>query len=201
MSTEVRKEVRVHMKETSDVVQYNENGAKEMGKQAMSSALSTVTDTVRSGVAKSQDVLLEGLDVTQELLKDQQKRPAKKLKKAQKRARKDVKNLQGSVKSGLSQTQDMLLSGLSTTQDALDKNTRRASKSLKMAQKNLKNTRNSMQSRLERRGRKRQRAKIVFRLGLLSGFVLVILYTPWPGSEIRHQLVELWNGFSSSEVQ
>ena len=53
------------MNKATDVVQHNVNGAKEIGKRAMSSALSTVTDTVRSGVEKTQDVLLEGLDVTQ----------------------------------------------------------------------------------------------------------------------------------------
>ena len=136
------------MKKTSDVIQDNANGAMDMGRQAVSSALSTVTDTVRSGVAKTQDVLLEGLDVTQELLKDQQKRSAKKFKRAQ---------------------------------------------------KNFQDTRNSMQSSLEKRSRRRQRAKFVFRLGLLSGLVLVVLYSPWSGQEIRSRLVEVWNGFSPSE--
>ena len=107
--------------------------------------------------------------------------------------------MQGTIQSGLSQTQDMLLTGVSTTQDALDKNTRRASKRLKEVQKNMMSTRNSMQSLFERRARRRRRARIIFRLGLLSGFVTVLLYTPWPGSEIRHQLVELWNGFFQSQ--
>jgi len=189
------------MNKTSTVVEYNVNGAKAVGKHAMDSALSNVRDTVRSGVAKTQDVLLEGLDVTQELLKGQQKRSAKKLKKAQKRARKNVKNVQRTVQSGLSQTQDMLLTGLSTAQDAIGQNTTRASRGLKKAQKNFTSTRNSRQSMLESRARRRQRAKMIFRLGLLLGFVLVLLHTPWSGSEIRRQLLELWNGFSQPQEQ
>jgi hypothetical protein len=56
-----------------------------------------------------------------------------------------------------------------------------------------------MQSSLEKRARRRQRAKFVFRLGLLSGLVLVVLYSPWSGQEIRSRLVEIWNGFFPSE--
>jgi hypothetical protein len=188
------------MDKTSAVVEYNVNGAKAVGKQAVNSALSTVKDSVLTSVTKAQGAL-QGLDVTQDLFKGQQKRSAKKVKKAQKKASKNVKNLQGAVQSGLSQTQDMLLAGLSTTQDAIDKNTKLASKSLKKAQKNITGTRNSLQKTLEKRARRRQRARTIFRLGILSGFVLVLLYTPWPGSEIRRQLLELWNGFFSSQEQ
>ena len=35
------------MEKTADIVQYNANDAKEIGRQAVNSALSTVTDTVR----------------------------------------------------------------------------------------------------------------------------------------------------------
>ena len=105
------------------------------------------------------------------------------------------------MQAGLSQTQDVLLTGMGATQDVLGKSAQRASKGLKEAQKNIKVTQNPIQSRFERRARNRKRARMVFRLGLLSGFAMVLLYTPWPGSEIRHQLVELWNGlFQSQEL-
>ena len=35
---------------------------------------------------------------------------------------------------------------------------------------------------------------MVFRLGILAGIVLVLLYAPWPGSETRQRLVEFWQG-------
>jgi len=98
------------------------------------------------------------------------------------------------MQSGLSQTQDVLLTGIGATQDVLGKSTKRAAKGLKEAQKNLKDTQHSLQSQLERRARRRKRAKTVFRLGLLSGFIVMLLYTPWPGSETRRQLVEFWQG-------
>ena len=98
------------------------------------------------------------------------------------------------MQSGLSQTQEVLLTGIGATQDVLGKSTKRAAIGLKEAQKNLKDTQQSLQSQLERRARRRKRAKTVFRLGLLSGFIGMLLYTPWPGSETRRQLVEFWQG-------
>src|SRR5207249_12204094 len=110
----------------------------------------------------------------------------------------DLKNLQGTLQdtmqSGLSQTQDVLLTGIGATQDVLGKSTKRAAKGLKEAQKNLKDTQHSLQYQLERRARRRKRAKTVFRLGLLSGFIVMLLYTPCPGSETRRQLIEFWQG-------
>jgi hypothetical protein len=143
--------------------------------------------------------MLVGLGATQELIRDRQKRSAKNLKKAQKRVRKNLKNMQGTVQTGVSNTQDVLLSGLGAAQDILEKNTRRANKNLKKAQRNLKDRRNSLQSRLGRRMRRRKRTRIMFSLGLLTGIVLVLLYTPWPGAETRHQLAEFWQDLFPQE--
>jgi len=131
------------MKKTSDVSQYNGVDAMEMAKQAAKSTVSTVQNTVQSGLAKAQDVLLTGLGVAQ---------------------------------------------------DVLEQNTRRASKGLKKAQRNVRDTRNSLQSQLERRARRRKRTRTMFRMGLLTGFVVMLFYAPWPGSETRRQLVAFWQG-------
>jgi nucleoid DNA-binding protein len=189
------------MKKTSDVFQYNGVDAKEMAKQAAKSTVSTVQNTVQSGLAKAQDAVLVGLGATQELLKDRQKRSAKNLKKAQKKIRKNLKNVQGTVRTGVSNTQDVLLSGFGVAQDVLEQNTKRASKSLKKAQMNLKDTRASLQSQLERRARRRKRTRTMFRMGLLTGFVLVLFYAPWPGSETRSQLAAFWQGLFPRQHQ
>ena len=80
--------------------------------------------------------------------------------------------------------------GLSRTQDVLGKNAKRAAKNLKKAQESLKGTRDTLQTKLERRARRRRRARTMFRLGLLTGIVLVLLYTPWPGSETRNRIMQ-----------
>jgi len=183
------------MKKTSDVSQYNGVDAMEMAKQAAKSTVSTIQNTVQSGLAKAQDAVLVRLGATQELLQDRQKRSAKNLKKAQKKVRKNLKNMQGTVRTGVANTQDVLLTGLGVAQDVLEQNTRRASKGLKKAQRNLKDTRISLQSQLERRARRRKRTRTMFRMGLLTGFGVMLFYAPWPGSETRRQLVAFWQGF------
>ena len=103
------------------------------------------------------------------------------------------------MQPGLAQTQDTLLTGLGAAQVALEKNARRASKGLKKAQENLSDTRDTLQSQLKRRANRRARARAIFRLGILTGVVLVLLYAPWPGSETRRQLVAFWQGLSQRQ--
>src|SRR5438309_1311588 len=109
-----------------------------------------------------------------------------------------ISTIQDSVQSGVSKVQDALLVGLGVTQELLQGQQKRSAKNLrkanKKAQKNLKKMQGTLQSQLERRARRRKRAKTMFRLGLLSGFIVMVLYTPWPGSETRRQLVEFWQG-------
>ena len=91
------------------------------------------------------------------------------------------------VKSTVSSVQDGVQSGLA-------KNAKRTSKNLKNAQENLRDTRDALQSQLKKRARRRARARAVFRLGILTGVGLMLLYAPWPGSETRRQLVAFWQG-------
>ena len=158
----------------------------------------TVQKSLRSGVSTTQDALQTGLEVAQVALGQNVKRVNKNLKKAQKNLRKNLKNLQGplqeNLQTGLSRTQDVLLTGLDTTQDVLGKNAKRATKNLKKAQANLKDTRDTLQTQLERRSKRRRRARTIFRLGLLTGIVLVLLYTPWPGSETRDRIMQSLQG-------
>jgi Skp family chaperone for outer membrane proteins len=156
--------------------------------------LKNIQGTVQAGVSRTQDAFQSGLGVAQGALEQNMKAVNKNLKKARKNLKNLQENLQDTMQSGVSQAQDVLLSGLSATQDVLGKNTKYTAKGLKEARKNLTDTGNSLQTQLERRARRRKRAKTVFRMGLLAGFLLMLLYAPWPGSETRRQLVELWQG-------
>lgn len=141
----------------------------------------TVQKSLQSGVSTTQDALQTGLEMAQVALEQNVKRVNKNLKKAQKNLNKNLKNLRGPL-------QENLQTGLSRTQDVLGKNAKRATKNLKKAQENLKDTRDTLQTQLVRRARRRRRARTIFRLGLLTGIVLVLLYTPWPGSETRNRI-------------
>jgi len=96
----------------------------------------------------------------------------------------------------LSKTQDTLQSGLGTATDVLGKTTKTAGKSLKKVTENVKDVQDALQDRIEAYQRKRARAKFLFRMGLLAGVVLTLLYTPWPGSQTRQLLGAYWQQLS-----
>src|SRR5260370_38903542 len=91
-------------------------------------------------------------------------------------------SMQDSVQAGLEQTQDVLQSGLSKAQGVLSagrKNVKRAGKGLQSAKGSLKAAQGNVQQQLARYARRRRRAKVVLRLGLLTGGVLALVYAPW----------------------
>jgi hypothetical protein len=136
------------------------------------------------------------LAVAQVALKKNVKSANKNLKKASKNVKGLQNTLQDKAQAGLSVAQDALQSGLSTTQDALGKGAKNAGKGLQKAQKNIQGMGDSLQSRMERAARRRKRRISVFRLGMLTGLVMALLYTPWPGKVIRGQMIALWQGIS-----
>ncbi len=56
----------------------------------------------------------------------------------------------------------------------------------------VKDVQESVQDQLASYARKRRRAKMLFRLGLLVGVTLAFLYTPWPGADVRRRLSAWW---------
>jgi len=135
----------------------------------------------------TQDALQTGLSAAQEILAQNVKSARKNLKQAQK----NIGPLTASV-------QDNIQSGLSQAQVTLQKSAKKAGKSLKQAQGSLKDTRDSVQAQVAQYRRKRRRAKMLFRMGLISGLILMLLFAPWPGSESRRQIVEFWQGLFPS---
>jgi hypothetical protein len=88
--------------------------------------------------------------------------------------------------------QESIQSGLEQTQVALGKHVKEARKGIKKAKESLQAVQDSVQHELATSARKRRVAKTVFRLGLVAGVVVALLYTPWPGSATRHQLGVWW---------
>jgi hypothetical protein len=176
-----------------NVKRANKNLKKAQKK--MKRSLASMQDSVQSGLEQTQDALQGGLDVAQDTWQGNVKRASKSLKKAQKKMKHRLASMQDSVQSGLEQTQDVLQSGLSKAQGVLSvgsKNVKRAGKGLQKATGSLKDAQDSVQQQLARYARRRKRAKVLFRVGLLTGIVLILLYAPWPGSDTRRQLGEWW---------
>ncbi len=170
----------------------------------MKRGLASMQDSVQSGLEQTQDMLQGGLDIAQDAWQGNARRASKNLKKAQKKMKRSLASMQDSVQSGLEQTQDVLQSGLSKAQGVLSagrKNVKRAGKGLQSATGSLKDAQGNVQQQFARYARRRRRAKILFRLGLLTGVVLVLLYAPWPGSDTRRQLGEWWQQVFPSQGQ
>jgi len=187
--------------------QYNSNTVKDKAKAVAQSTVATVQDTVQSGLAKTQDTLQTGLSAAQDALQQNVKRANKSLKKARKKMKPSVGSVQDSVSSSLGAAQDILQSGLTVAQIMLGKNVKKAVlkrapqaslMSLKKAKRSIKDVQESVQDQLAGYRRKRKLARVLFRLGLLVGIALALLYTPWPGSDTRRQLAAWWQRVSSS---
>ena len=191
----------------TDLDQYNGNTVIDKARGVAQSALATVqggVDLMQTGLARTQDTVQTGLGTAQDAWQGNVKRASKNLKKTQKKMKRGLASMQDSVQSGLEQTQDVLQSGLNKAQSVLSagrKNVKRAGKGLQSATGSLKDAQESVQQQFARYAKRRRRAKVLFRLGLLTGVVLVLLYAPWPGSDTRRQLGEWWQQVFPSQGQ
>jgi uncharacterized phage infection (PIP) family protein YhgE len=191
----------------TDLDQYNGHTVVDKARGVAQSALATVqggVDLMQTGLARTQDTVQTGLSTAQDAWQGNVKRASKNLKKTQKKMKRSLASMQDSVQSGLEQTQDVLQSGLNKAQSVLSagrKNVKRAGKGLQSATGSLKDAQENVQQQLARYARRRRRAKVLFRLGLLTGVVLVLLYAPWPGSDTRRQLGKWWQQVYPSQGQ
>jgi phage-related protein len=99
------------------------------------------------------------------------------------------KNLQG--------VQDTVGTGLGKTQDLFGQSTKRAGKRWQQMASSAASTRDAVQEQYVSYQRKRQQARTLFRWGLVVGFVLALLYTPYPGSDVRSRLMTQWEHLRS----
>src|SRR2546430_4153225 len=105
----------------------------------------------------------------------------KNLKKAQKNLQKMQGPLQSNVRSGLAKTSEVIGKGTSKTQYGL-----------KLATTRAQEMQESWQEQSARRQRKRKRAKMLFRGGVIAGVALAVLYSPIAGSEVRQRIGKGW---------
>src|SRR5579884_1255883 len=201
MHLRMQKESEVFFMAKLDISQMNGQDVRDKTTSAVKSTVSTVQDTVSSGLSKAQDVLQSALGTTQDYVQSGQKQATKNLKKARKQAKKGLSSAQDTAQSSLARTQDVLLAGMGLAQALMEQQSKRASKGLKKAQKNLQSVGDSLQSRAARSSRHRKRGKFLFRVGLLTGLVMALLFTPWPGVEFRSHLVGLWQSMFSQQSQ
>jgi hypothetical protein len=126
------------------------------------------------------------LGVAQEVFQKSAKSASKSLEQAQKQLGGIPDVVQGSVQSGLSKTQE-----------ALGKGAQQATESLMQAGETVMGVPDTLQDQYASFVRKRKRARMLFRWGLLVGIVLALLYTPVPGSQVRAMLAQQWEHYRS----
>ncbi len=161
----------------------NVSNVQESVASTTKTGLSKAQDVAQSGLGTVQDAAQSGLDTAQDVLQKSVKSARKDLKKAQRTMKVARKAAAVGSTVAVSKAQDVLQSGLDTTQDALQKNVRRASKSLQKVGESMQDVGETVQHKTSR---------FFFRVGIVTGLVLILLYTPWPGSETRAKLANLF---------
>jgi hypothetical protein len=137
----------------------------------------------------------KGLKKAQKRLDKQAVQAGERLTKVQQKLGDSLNEAQNTLQNSIQIAKAKMMATLGT---ALDRGTRPANKvsrTLRQAGENVKELKETAQERHEQRVRKRRRARLMFRWGLIIGVVLALLYTPKPGVEIRTKLTELWHTY------
>lgn len=167
-------------------LKYRQQLASERLKQ-VSKSQAMVQDVVQDAVQENvmpawktaQTTLATGLSTAQDTLG--------------KRARKVQKNLQDLQSS----VQDSVGSGWSRTQDVVGKSTKQASEGLAQVASSAKDVTETVLDKYEQFQERRQRARTLFRWGLVIGVALAFLYTPQTGAEVRHRINQQWEQYGT----
>ncbi len=149
-------------------------------RQATQGTLTKVQKNTKVGLTKVQRLLATGMGILAALFYENQRKGQDKLKQAQ-------VSLQKTATPMLEKTQDVVVTS-----------TMKASKSLQKAADNAKDIKESLQDRYAHYQQKRRRNRAFFRIGLLAGVVLALLYTPLTGSDVRQRIVQRWQQYRSS---
>src|SRR6266516_180133 len=136
----------------------------------------TLQDVSGNAVNTLQDTVKPGLVATQAALGAAQK------------AQKNLQELQGPVLESLGDSWEK-------TQDLVGKSAKKASQGIVQVTSGAQDLRDSVQDRYASYQRRRQRARTLFRWGLVIGIVLALLYTPVPGEEVRRRISEQWEQY------
>lgn len=141
---------------------------------------------IQQGWNKTRTWLAIGAAIAVTFAQKNMRRAQKNLEKAQKSLQKMQNSLQSNVRSGMAKTSDVI-----------GKSTSKASLSFQQATTRAKELQQSWQEQSIQRQRRRKRAKMAFRWGLIFGVVLALLYSPIAGSEMRQRISKGWQQSSA----
>jgi len=188
-----RKVVKTTSAKAKDVARSTSKNVRNSAQETFASAKDTVQlayieveKSMKLGWNKTLTWLAIATGIVVPFLQKNMQKAQKNLEKAQKNMQKMQDPLQKNV-----------ISSLAKTSDVLGKTTSKATDSLKQATTRAKEMQDAWQEQSVQRQRRRKRAKMVFRWGLLFGVALALLYSPIAGSEVRQRIGKGWQGSST----
>jgi hypothetical protein len=152
-----------------------------------------VRKSTKMGWSKTLVWLTTAAAIADAFIQENKRKAQKNLKKAQKNMQKAQKNMQ----KAQGPLQSNVRASLAKASEAIGKSTSQAQYGLKQATTRAKEVQESWQEQSARRQRKRKRARMVFRWGLIAGVALALLYSPIAGSEVRQRIGKGWQQSST----
>ncbi|MBE3565770.1 MAG: YtxH domain-containing protein [Thermogemmatispora sp.] len=184
--TETLKEVRARTADMArtDLSTVQDNVQTVLEPRRRRLLLKRLRGGLRSSSGRVEDQLQQRRQALQRVWRGSRKPVKRSLEEAQRES--------GRLKNLLSEQLSLLLgalaAGLGLLQVAVERSMRGARGRLERARGNLAEARIVWQQERERRARRRRRARLLFRIGLLVGIVLALLFAPRPGQETRRRL-------------
>ncbi len=143
---------------------------------------------LQGSTGATQDTLKAGLEAAHNTLQQSAQGAQKKLKHGQ-------KSVQQRIASDWSTMQDSLESGWSAVQDRIVGDSMQIHENLSQVVANTKDAKKALQKRYKRYQHKRAWRRRLFRWGMVSGFLLALLFAPISGMETRKRIGLLWNQY------
>jgi hypothetical protein len=174
------------------ILQDNTRKARKELKKAQKRSVpmqQSVQENIAASLEKAQGKMQSGMTSAQKLLAKNAYMAQYNLNKAQKNLRDMQKSWQSNVVPAVT---GGVATGLEKTRDVFSKGSEKAGQRFQQATSTARNVKESVQDQYTQYQRKRQRARTLFRWGLLVGVVGTILYTPIAGSDVRQRLVAQW---------
>jgi hypothetical protein len=188
-ATDTAQQARATSANAKDVVQDILARARKTAQSTFKTTKKATQDT-RAKVQdskKAQNLLRAGVSIASAigaLLYENQRKAQKKLKQAQNRLKR--------TQTSLAKTTTPIVE---KTQDVITTSKKKASSSLQKAAGNTKEAKESLQDWYAQYQRKRQRNRVLFRIGLLAGVALALFYTPLTGADVRQRIAEQWQRY------
>jgi gas vesicle protein len=169
-------------------IAHNMRYLQNTAQNTFSSAWSKMQNMLQGSTGATQDILKAGLEAAHNTLQQSTQGAQKKLKHGQ-------KSVQQRIASDWSTVQDSLESGWSAVQDRIVGDSMQLHENLSQVLANTKDAKKALQKRYKRYQHKRAWRRRLFRWGMVSGFLLALLFAPISGMETRKRIGLLWNQY------